>query len=112
MLAAAIKGGAGLADLLASAADLVRLALAVELGVPLVSADHATRIFHGQLLDGMRWIDRFGVGSRVGQSGETPPRSGPQRSRAISLEERPRCQFGPDVLVGTVERTTQVAARD
>jgi hypothetical protein len=67
MLAAAIKGGAGLADLLASAADLVWLALAVELGVPLVLADDATRIFHGHLLDGSALDPSF----RRGFSGGT-----------------------------------------
>jgi hypothetical protein len=52
--AADVEGGAGLADLPASrsAAGLVRLAFDVELRVPLVPTDHATRVLHGYLQSG------------------------------------------------------------
>ena len=52
--AADVEGRAGLADLPASrsAADLVWLPFDVELRVPLMPADHATRVLHGHLQNG------------------------------------------------------------
>jgi hypothetical protein len=104
IFAADIKGRAGLADLLAtrSAADLVRLALAVEPGVPLVPTDDAARMLHGHPLDGSALDPSF----RPGLRGATHVlRCRRETARSVArTRETPARRESAALIVGSLDR--------